>query len=243
MQMHNFRSKPSTVTALQWHGSNIDGMYNYMRNMGVQRLVEITLGEFADQVETAAGTLLCETPAGTVYAKPGDYVVFASENDYYPVSQELFEQKYEPNVKPKPIEKPVERLTYYGTKRIEAWPLEQNGVEGYGVIYSDGYRSWSPKAAFEEAYQPETAMSFGHAIFAMKEGKRVARAGWNGKGMFLFKVNGSQFTANREPLLSILGEGTLVNYCTHYDMRTADGSIVPWLASQTDIDADDWCIV
>lgn len=243
MDLNNFRSKPSTITALQWHGTNIEGMFNMMRNMGVNRVAEITLGEFEEQVFDEGQQLLCETPAGNVHAHPGDYIVFVSENDYYPVGQELFEQKYEPNTKPKPAEKPVDRMTYYGTKCIEAWPEEQNGKEGYGVIYSDGYRSWSPKAAFEEAYQPETAMSFGHAIYAMKQGKRVARAGWNGKGMFLFKVNGSQFTANREPLMSILGEGTLVNYCTHYDMRTADGSIVPWVASQTDIDADDWCIV
>ena len=44
-------------------------------------------------------------------------------------------------------------------------------------------------------------MNFGQAIEALKEGKRVARAGWNGKGMFLFLVSGSNFVVNREPLL------------------------------------------
>jgi hypothetical protein len=61
--------------------------------------------------------------------------------------------------------------------------------------------------------------------------------------MFIFKVNGSRFITNREPLLSILGEGTEVQYQTHYDMKTADGSIVPWLCSQSDMDAEDWEIV
>ena len=131
---------------------------------------------------------------------------------------------------------------YYGTKRITAWESEKNGEPGYAVKYWNGYTSWSPKVEFESAYQPLTALSFGHAIVALKAGLRVSRAGWNGKGMFLFLVPGSVFTVNREPLLSVLGEGTEVDYHAHIDMRTATGQIVPWLASQTDVLADDWQI-
>ena len=86
-------------------------------------------------------------------------------------------------------------------------------------------------------------MNFGQAIEALKEGKRVARAGWNGKGMFLFLVSGSNFIVNREPLLSIMGEGTTVTYRPHIDMKDAEGKVVPWLASQTDMLAEDWQIV
>lgn len=86
-------------------------------------------------------------------------------------------------------------------------------------------------------------MDFSTALLAVKAGKRVSRAGWNGKGMFVFLVNGRQFTVNREPLLSILGEGTAVNYHAHVDMKTADGQIVPWLCSQTDLLADDWGVL
>ena len=50
-------------------------------------------------------------------------------------------------------------------------------------------------------------------------------------------------TVNREPLLSILGEGAKFNYQSHVDMFTADGTIVPWLCSQTDMQAHDWGIV
>lgn len=83
-------------------------------------------------------------------------------------------------------------------------------------------------------------MNFGDAIAALKAGKRVARAGWNGKGMFLFLVGGSTFTVNREPLMSILGEGTQVQYHAHIDMKTAQGYVVPWLASQADMLSEDW---
>lgn len=83
-------------------------------------------------------------------------------------------------------------------------------------------------------------MNFGNVITGLKEGSRFARKGWNGKGMFIFLVNGSRFNVSREPLLSILGEGTEVNYHPHIDMRTADGTIVPWVASQSDMLAEDW---
>lgn len=85
-------------------------------------------------------------------------------------------------------------------------------------------------------------MNFGQALAALKEGLKVSRAGWNGKGMFLFLVPGSTFKVNRAPLLGIYPEGTEINYCPHIDMRTADGKIVPWLASQTDVLAEDWAV-
>lgn len=83
-------------------------------------------------------------------------------------------------------------------------------------------------------------MDFGTALVALKAGKRVARAGWNGKGMFLYLVNGSQFTVNRPPLLGIYPEGTVIDYLPHIDMKTADGQCVPWVASQSDLIVEDW---
>ena len=84
---------------------------------------------------------------------------------------------------------------------------------------------------------------FGFAIEALKRGSKVTRKGWNGKGMFLFLVSGSTFKVNRPPLLGIYKEGTEINYLPHIDMKTADDKIVPWLASQTDMLAEDWQIL
>ena len=89
----------------------------------------------------------------------------------------------------------------------------------------------------------EPTMNFGSALQALKNGQKVAREGWNGKGMFLFLVPGSVFKVNRAPLLGIYPEGTEINYRPHIDMKTVDGGIVPWLASQTDVLAEDWCVV
>lgn len=86
-------------------------------------------------------------------------------------------------------------------------------------------------------------MNFSDALIAIKEGKRLSRKGWNGKGMFVFLVPGSNFKVNREPLLSILGEGTEVSYRPHIDLRQPDGAIGVWQPSMGDVMADDWQIV
>ena len=83
-------------------------------------------------------------------------------------------------------------------------------------------------------------MNFGQALESLKQGKKVERPGWNGRGMFIFLVPGSTFTVNRLPLLGIYPEGTEIRYHAHVDMKTAQGDVVPWLCSQTDLLAEDW---
>jgi len=134
-------------------------------------------------------------------------------------------------------------LVYYGTKCIEAWPAEKNGEAGYGVRYADGYESWSPKHVFEEAYQPTTALSFGHAVVASVSGQKVCRAGWNGKGMFLYYVPANAYPAQTDVAKKHWGENSLVPYGAYLAMKTADDNVVPWLASQTDVLANDWMII
>lgn len=149
--------------------------------------------------------------------------------------------------------KPMSRADY-NTLRGWELPADENGNDdGYLVEYHDGgqanhhdfkgYISWSPKDVFNRSYREVTGLTFGLAIEALKQGRRVARAGWNGKGMFLFLVPGSTFDVNRPPLLGIYPEGTTINYRPHIDMRTVDGAIVPWVASQTDVLAEDWAVV
>jgi hypothetical protein len=77
-------------------------------------------------------------------------------------------------------------------------------------------------------------LDFSEALKVIKAGQCVARAGWNGKGLFVFLVPGSTFTVNRVPLLGIYPAGTPITYRGHIDIKSADGSIVPWFASQTE---------
>lgn len=80
---------------------------------------------------------------------------------------------------------------------------------------------------------------FGGALTALKSGKKVCRAGWNGKGMWLSYLDpyhNTQFTLTEKPE----AEGTFSPYI---GMKTADNKYVPWLASQTDLLADDWHVL
>jgi len=90
---------------------------------------------------------------------------------------------------------------------------------------------------------PADVFDFPVALQLVKMGQKVARKGWNGKGMFIFLVPGSTFKVNRPPLLGIYPEGTEITYHAHIDMKTADGQIVPWLASQSDMLAEDYFVV
>ena len=83
------------------------------------------------------------------------------------------------------------------------------------------------------------AMNFGEALAAVKAGKRIARSGWNGKGMFLFLVetwafDDGNYYAHLKPVY---------NGHPFIAMKTADDRLVPWLASQTDILAADWAVL
>jgi hypothetical protein len=87
-------------------------------------------------------------------------------------------------------------------------------------------------------------MNFGAALEALKQGKRVAREGWNGKAMWLYLVPGSTFQVSEgKPLSAHLPVGETVQYHAHIDMKTAQGYHVPWLASQADLLSEDWQIV
>ena len=148
---------------------------------------------------------------------------------------------------------PMNRATYNAFRGWEL-PKDENGTDaGFLVEYVDGgepnttqykgYVSWSPHEVFHNAYKCSGEMSFGDALVYLKSGHKVARSGWNGKGMFLFLVPGSIFKVNRPPLLGIYEEGAEISYHAHIDMKTADGQIVPWLASQTDMLAEDWVVL
>lgn len=83
-------------------------------------------------------------------------------------------------------------------------------------------------------------MNFSEALMLIKQGNLVTRSGWNGKDMFIFLVPGSKFEVNRAPLNEIFPEGTVIEYNPHIDIKSVDGKITPWLASQTDLMAEDW---
>lgn len=91
--------------------------------------------------------------------------------------------------------------------------------------------------------EKEGSLNFGNALAFLKEGKKVARKGWNGKGMFLYYVSEGRYPVKMEAAKSIADADGMVKYGAYIAMKTAQGNVVPWLASQTDLLSDDWIIV
>ncbi|EMF9804922.1 DUF2829 domain-containing protein [Salmonella enterica] len=81
-------------------------------------------------------------------------------------------------------------------------------------------------------------MNFGQALEAVKSGAKIYREGWNGKGMYLALVEGNVV---RQAIADHYGHsGETFPVLDAIYMKTADDKLVPWLASQTDILANDW---
>jgi hypothetical protein len=167
---------------------------------------------------------------------------------------------------------------YIGVKEINATPMsraaynlfrgwelpkDENGEdEGYLVEYIDGgqantatykgYVSWSPKDVFDRAYKPTEGMTFGLALEALKKGCKVARKGWNGKGMWLSLSGEANLTryVDEDKFWSknnsdfALAQGGSARVLPCITMKTADDAILMgWLASQTDMLSEDWEVV
>lgn len=155
---------------------------------------------------------------------------------------------------------PMTRGAALTDKRIQILPEPNNknysdADVGYMVEYQNSYKFWSPKSVFESVYRPINGLTFGLAIEALKRGERVARAGWNGKNMYLVLVlpqsdavlngdtpcfcyrafalpDGANGKPKKPPQLS-----------PYIAIKTADEKLVPWLANQTDMLAEDWYII
>ena len=130
-------------------------------------------------------------------------------------------------------------VTYAGVGDII--PTECNKIEeGYRIRYEDGYLSWSPKAVFEKAYRETAGLSFGLAIEAAKMGKKIARAGWNGKNQYVELAYCISYKNNAAEVVN-------VNHCNIGNKAFAfvgtSGVQMGWLASQADMLTDDWQIV
>jgi hypothetical protein len=105
----------------------------------------------------------------------------------------------------------------------------------------------------EELNEGTALMDFGMAIQVAKQGKKIARAGWNGKNMFVVFMSGmtlppysTQGTDRKvnDRTAKFIGEDTPLVSLPYFAMFTAKQEWQPgWLASQSDILANDWMIV
>jgi hypothetical protein len=147
----------------------------------------------------------------------------------------------------------AEAMTRAEYNILRGWSLpadERGEDDGYLVEYLDGgkpnmsgytgYVSWSPKEQFDAAYRPCNAMTFGLAIEALKRGEIVARAGWNGKGMFVYLVPANTYPAQTGAAKSYFGENSNVPYAAYLALKNMDNTVYTWVPSISDVLAEDW---
>lgn len=80
--------------------------------------------------------------------------------------------------------------------------------------------------------------SFSVAIDMLKNGTKVSRAGWNGKGQYIYLVPSALYDAQTDVAKTEFGEK--VPYRAYLAIKTVQADVVPWVASQSDLLATDW---
>lgn len=87
-------------------------------------------------------------------------------------------------------------------------------------------------------------VDFGTALHLMELGERVQRAGWNGKGMFVYQVPAASYPAQRNAKGVLVGDypEDMVPYAAYLALKTVSGEVVPWTISQSDALATDWML-
>ncbi len=136
---------------------------------------------------------------------------------------------------------------------LRGWqlPENENGSDaGYLIEDSEGEQNtdkfkgfvqWLPKSEFERKYivesdekhpkedapkdMPVATVDFGSAVYALKQGKKVARSGWNGKGMYIRYV----------PTTNSLNE--------HLEIKNVKDTFDTWVPSISDLLAEDWVVL
>ena len=148
---------------------------------------------------------------------------------------------------------PMTRANY---NKYRGWelPANEDGTdEGYLVEYTNsdkgndsrhaGYISWSPKAQFEGAYRETAGLTFGLALEMLKKGAKVARAGWNGKGLFVYYVPPASYPVQTGAAKSHFGEGSMVPYNAYMAIKNVDDTVSTWVPSVNDCLSEDWVVV
>ena len=173
--------------------------------------------------------------------------------------------------------RPMNKLYYSNYRGWELPHGEDGNDEGYLVEYVNspnsnhpdhkGYISWSPKNVFEESYRETSGLPFGLAVEALKKGKRIARLGWNGKGMFIFMQVPSVIDVQKVvPSMQSLPDSVKDEFISRYELDMGpsenvpmlfgeiqyknqiaivypDNTIYGWVASPSDVLEEDWVIL
>ena len=113
-----------------------------------------------------------------------------------------------------------------------------------GSLCDCGVIDCTPTDAVAHPIQKGDHADFGTALHLMELGERMQRAGWNGKGMFVYIVPAASYPAQRNAKGVLVGDypDDMVPYSSYIALKSASGEVVPWTISQSDALATDWCL-
>ncbi|WP_208457513.1 Gp49 family protein [Burkholderia vietnamiensis] len=99
------------------------------------------------------------------------------------------------------------------------------------------------RAPTDNDIEAAARFDFGAALARLKTGTRIARAGWNGKGQFVYLVPAASYPVQTGAAKAHFGEGSLVPYNAYLALKGVDDTVSTWVPSVTDCLAEDWHVV
>lgn len=241
--MPKFRKKPVVIEAMLHDINQDDPMAVY------QWVEENTLGSFEPMacisgskpypesgisIDPRDGRLLIATLEGGVHASLGDYIIKGVNGEFYPCKPEIFIKTYDQvdaPVKCTAPQDPDHELT-----EDEGWKWWAKTDLPYG----SSFVQLGGDCPIEEGDE----FDFGSAVYLLKIGKKVARKGWNGSGMFVYYVPAASYPVERNNLETMGGQfpDDMVPYREYLALKTAQGDVATWAPSVSDALATDWCL-
>lgn len=131
----------------------------------------------------------------------------------------------------------VNNREFMSAKKIDVCGKKTEGtLMGSNIMCSPGQSDSCSNGAVE------VGLNFGQAVEALKKGKKVARKGWNGKGMFVYYVPAASYPPTTDAMKSAFGGGE-VPYREYLALKTAQNDVATWSPSTSDALAEDWEVV
>lgn len=123
---------------------------------------------------------------------------------------------------------------YYPTKEGEFYTTPDDGSNACRLLQVIG--------RYEDKEEPASKFNFSKALDLLKEGKRVAREGWNGKGLFVYMVAGGDYKVQMDSVKHLADENNCLHYEPYLAIKNVKGTINTWVPSISDLMAEDWVL-
>lgn len=138
---------------------------------------------------------------------------------------------------------PMSRAEYIRSKGSEVSDDDDGSRNGFLIQNNDDAAFWMPFEDFELVYRKLQRFGFEGALTMLKAGQKLARAGWNGKGQFVYMVPAAKYAAQTGAAKSHYGEEAFIPYNAYLALKGVDDTVSTWVPSISDVFAEDWSVV